>query len=121
MQAAKQERSRDAYRPTATSVAEALHQAWTSALEVHDGDDVLVPASVASDLKKAAAEVEDPWGHALRFAFATDPKPFVALSRGTKDGSVVRLATFRSAGEDGAFETYDDIVWKVMADGTAHQ
>lgn len=67
------------------------------------------------------AEVTDPWGRPLRPAFATDPEPFQKLARGERKPAYVRIATFRSAGEDGAFETGDDIVWKVMADGSTSE
>ena len=61
------------------------------------------------------------WGRALRLAFATDPKPFAAMARDERKPAHVRIATFRSAGEDGAFETPDDIVWRGMADGTTSE
>ncbi len=121
MQRAEREKARAAYRPTAEAVATALHEAWTAALAAHDSDDVLVPSAARDTLERAAAEVQDPWGRALRLAFATDAKPFEALARGEREPAYVRVATFRSAGEDGAFETHDDIVWRVMADGSTSE
>ena len=41
--------------------------------------------------------------------------------RDARKPAYVRIATFRSAGEDGAFETHDDIVWRVMADGSTSE
>jgi len=82
---------------------------------------VLLPSAVRDTLERAVAEVKDPWGRVPRFAFATDPKPFEALARGERKPAYVRVATFRSAGEDGAFETHDDIVWRVMADGSTSE
>ena len=40
------------------------------------------------------------------------------MAAGTRKPQRVRLATVRSAGADGAFETEDDIVTRVMADGS---
>ena len=121
MQQAEKEAARAAYRPTAEQFATALYAGWTAALEAHKGDDVLVPTAVRASLEQAAAEVRDPWGRALRLALAIDPKPFQALARGERKPEYVRVATFRSAGEDGAFETGDDIVWRVMADGSTSE
>ena len=121
MRQAEQEKARDAYRPTAEALAAALYAGWTAALEAHTSEEVLVPAAARETLARAAAEVKDPWGQALRLAFATNPKPFAALARGERKPAYVRIATFRSAGEDGAFETRDDIVWRVMADGSTSE
>ena len=121
MQRAEQEKARAAYRPTAEQLAAALYAGWTAALEAHTSQEVLVPAAARAALEEAAAEVQDPWGRALRLAFATDPEPFVALAREERKPAYVRIATFRSAGEDGAFETRDDIVWRVMADGSTSE
>ena len=121
MQQAEQEAARAAFRPTAESVAAALHAGWTEALAAHEADTVLVPAAARDALETAMAEVTDPWGRPLRPAFATDPEPFEKLARDERKPAYVRIATFRSAGEDGAFETGDDIVWKVMADGSTSE
>ena len=121
MQKAEREEARESYRPTAEEVAKAIYQAWTEAQDAHTGDDVLVPTAVRDALSTAAADVQDPWGRQLRLAFAADPKPFNALAKGERPADAVRIATFRSAGEDGAFETHDDIVWRVMADGSTSQ
>ena len=57
----------------------------------------------------------------LEYSIPGDAKPFQALARGERKPEYVRVATFRSAGEDGAFETGDDIVWRVMADGSTSE
>ncbi|MEN0063289.1 MAG: M1 family metallopeptidase [Myxococcota bacterium] len=118
MREAKEEEAREAYRPTAEAVAEAVHTAWIAATKGAEGDEPMTPAKVQDQLAEAVAPLKDPWQGSLRLAFAADPEPFAKLAAGTSKPERVRLATFRSAGEDQAFETPDDLVWKVMADGS---
>ncbi|NCG21138.1 MAG: aminopeptidase [Rhodobacterales bacterium] len=121
MQQALATEAREVFRPMSTLVAKSLYTAWLAAVQAHTGDNVLVPAGVLEELEQAVSDHRDPWNQSLRFAFAKDPEPFEELAKNKQDAGEVRLATFRSSGADGAFETHDDIVWRIMADGNAQE
>ena len=118
MRTAQREAARATYADTRKAIGEAVLTVWNASIEAHTGDKTLIPANLADEFDNALSSLRDPWNQELRLALSVDEDAFEAMAAGIRKPQRVRLATVRSAGADGAFETEDDIVTRVMADGS---
>jgi hypothetical protein len=116
MQIAKQEENRTAGREAIAAFAPRL-VAELEAMGGWDGN----TAAVLSERLLALPEVldaRDPWDRPFVVELADDPEAREELAAGRTRADQTTLAVVRSAGEDGKPESADDLVWRILMDGS---